>query len=465
MKKVTKFLSLVLVLAMVVSCLAACGSKNETKDEKKEPAAVKTEFGEQGKVLNIYCWNEEFKQRLEELYPGYTKVDAATGKIGDVTVKWNITPSENNAYQQALDNALKQQGSASADDKVDLFLIEADYALKYVEPNVSHALAEVGIDVAKDFKNQYTYTQDIVKDSKGNIKGTSWQGCPAALIYRTDIAEEVLGTSDVDKVQEYVKDWASFEATAAKMKEKGYTMVAGFDDTYRVFSNNVKSAWVNGTKVQIDDRIWEWVEQTKKFTDNGYNVKDSLWGDNGWKSGFDMSGKVFCYFGPAWFIDFCMNCSEPGSVGEAGKWHITVGPEGYFWGGTWICAAAGTDNEVLIKDIMMKMTADTDTLVKLAQTFSDFVNDQPAMEKLAADNTVGNKYLGGQNIYGILAEGAKKIHIDYASAYDQGCNEKFQAAMKEYYLGNCTKEEALENFKKEIKTLYPELNTDDLKVK
>ena len=26
---------------------------------------------DEGKVLNIYCWNEEFKSRLTDHYPGY----------------------------------------------------------------------------------------------------------------------------------------------------------------------------------------------------------------------------------------------------------------------------------------------------------------------------------------------------------------------------------------------------------
>ena len=133
-----------------------------------------------------------------------------------------------------------------------------------------------------------------------------------------------------------------------------------------------------------------------------------------------------------------------------------------FWGGTWVCAATGTDNSELVKDIILKMTADTDILVKLAQTFSDFVNDKPAMEKLAADSSIGNKYLGGQNLYGVLAEGANKISIKYASAYDQGCNENFQACMKEYFLGNATLDEAIEAFKVKIKTVYPDLKTDKI---
>ena len=70
---------------------------------------------------------------MTDHYPGYKKVSDTEGKIGDVTVKWTITPSDDNAYQNALDEALKKQDSAAADDKIDLFLVEADYALKYVD--------------------------------------------------------------------------------------------------------------------------------------------------------------------------------------------------------------------------------------------------------------------------------------------------------------------------------------------
>ena len=38
--------------------------------------------------------------------------------------------------------------------------------------------------------------------------------------------------------------------------------------------------------------------------------------------------------------------------GSYGDWGVVKGPQGYFWGGTWICAAAGTDNQDLIKDIV-----------------------------------------------------------------------------------------------------------------
>ena len=64
----------------------AASTEAAASTEVAEPAA------EEGKVFNIYCWNEEFKSRLTDHYPGYEEVDGTTGKIGDITVKWNITP-------------------------------------------------------------------------------------------------------------------------------------------------------------------------------------------------------------------------------------------------------------------------------------------------------------------------------------------------------------------------------------
>ena len=74
----------------------------------------------EGKVLNIYCWNGDFRKYVEAYYK------APEG----VTFNWIEVANEGGAYQTALDQALMNQESASADDKVDIFLAEADYILK-----------------------------------------------------------------------------------------------------------------------------------------------------------------------------------------------------------------------------------------------------------------------------------------------------------------------------------------------
>ncbi|HIW81389.1 MAG TPA: ABC transporter substrate-binding protein [Candidatus Acetatifactor stercoripullorum] len=470
MKK--KVLSALLATAMITTMLAGCGSEpaasesqtsseapvSESSSSEPSSEAADTESAEaadEGKILNIYCWNEEFKTRLTDHYPGYTEVDGTTGTIGDVTVKWNITPSDDNAYQNNLDATLLGQADAAADDKIDIFLIEADYALKYVDTEYTMPIADLGITDA-DLANQYQYTKDIVTDSNGVLKGLSWQGCPGVMVYSRDVATEVFGTDDPAVIQEKVADWDTFKATAAELAAAGYHMTSSVNDTYRVYSNNVSTKWVVDGKIVIDDNLMKWVQDSKEMVDAGETTTYELWSDD-WSKGFYPEGKVFSYFGPAWFVDFSMAADAEGSIANLGKWAATEGPQGFFWGGTWICAATGTDNATLVKDIMLQLTTNEEIMTGIVEADNDFVNNKPAMEAMAADPDYQSAVLGGQNPLPMYCAGAEKIDLSNLSAYDQGCNEEFQSAMKNYFDGNATLDEALDLFYTAVEEKYPEL--------
>lgn len=452
MKK--KVLSVLLAVTMLAGTLVACGS---------QPAAGGNQGGnenvgagtEEGKVLNIYCWNNEFRERVVNLYPGYTKTDETHGTIGDVSVVWHETPNEGNAYQNNLDETLLKQDSAAADDKIDMFLIEADYALKYVDTGYTMAVKDLGITDA-DIANQYKYTQDVVTDSNGVLKGLSWQGCPGVLFYNREAAKEVFGSDDPATVQENVKDWATFNATAQAVSDKGYKIVSSAVDTYRTYSNNVTKPWVVDGKITIDDNIMNWVNDSKALVDADYTGTHDLWSSD-WSAGFFPEGKVFCYFGPAWFVNFSMSADQEGSVGYNGGWGATEGPQGFFWGGTWICAATGTDNPSLVKDIMLQMTTNQQIMTDIVTKYDDFVNNKPAMEAMAADTGYSSKILGGQNPLAMYCAGVDGLDLSNLSKYDQGCNEEFQKAMKNYFEGNATLDEALDLFYKAVVEKYPEL--------
>ena len=467
MKK--KALSVLLATAMVATLLAGCGAapaaeapapaateEAPAEEEEEAPAEEVAEepAAEEGKVLNIYCWNEEFKSRLTDHYPGYEEVDGTHGKIGDVDVVWNITPSDDNAYQNNLDATLLKQADAAADEKIDLFLVEADYALKYVDTDYTMSVTDLGLTDA-DLANQFQYTKDIVTDSNGVLKGVSWQGCPGILFYNRDVAAEVLGTEDPDEVQEFVKDWAAYKETADKMKAAGYTVCSSVNDTFRVYSNNVTSKWVVDGKVNIDPNIEAWVNDSKALVDDGETGTFDLWGDD-WSKGFYPEGNVFSYFGPAWLINFCMAADQEGSVGFNGRWGGCVGPQSFFWGGTWICGATGTDNASLVADIMKQLTCNADIMKEIVEKDDDFANNTAAMEEMAASDYT-SKVLGGQNPLPMYMAGAANIDLSNLSAYDQGCNEEFQAAMKNYFEGNATYEEALDLFYTGVTEKYPEL--------
>ena len=132
----------------------------------------------------------------------------------------------------------------------------------------------------------------------------------------------------------------------------------------------------------------------------------------------------------------------------------------YYWGGTWICAATGTDNANLVKDIILTMTTDKAVLKDIATQDQDCVNSKSVLADLAGSDDGNIALLGGQNPYKQLADGAEKVDLSNISAYDQGCNEEIQKAAKNYFQGNATKDEALDMFKKAIVEKYPELTAD-----
>jgi hypothetical protein len=87
---------------------------------------------------------------------------------------------------------------------------------------------------------------------------------------------------------------------------------------------------------------------------------------------------------------------------------------------------------------------------------------RPAMDAIAADTTYGSDFLGGQNHIALFKESAAKIDMKNACAYDQGCNEQMQNAMKDYFTGKTTSiADAMDAFKTALDAKYTGLTYDD----
>lgn len=480
MKK--RILAAVLATASILGTVAGCDStpatssgntesKNDTssttesKDEGKED-----EKKEEGKVLNIYAWNDEFKGFFEKYYQGLEyefeladgtkekrKFDKAPGleTLKGVTVNWIINPSDGGVYQQKLDAALQAQSGAAADDKVDMFLAEADYILKYTNSDFTMDVSTIGV---KTLDTQYNYTVQAASDADGKVKGVSFQCCPSALIYRRSIAKDVLGTDDPAEVQKKLGSWEDFDKVAAQAKEKGYYMTGSYVETFRTFSNNVSSAWVVNGALNIDKAIEDWTTQADTYLDKQYTLADGVWGDQKNAQMF-KDGKTMCFFGPAWYFNFSMKNAQDKEKGCYGDWAITTGPQEHFWGGTWILAATGTDNGTIVADIMKAFTENEDVCSKLVEEQKQFTNNMKVNQKYATDANFGNDFLGGQNDIALFVELAKNIKFEYKTKYDQLLSEKYPEYMLDYFQDKITKEEALANFYKFVNDTYADVKT------
>ena len=480
MKK--KLVSVLIAAAVVAGTLAGCGGGSDAGGESQGTDAetasdagsadagsadagsdVAAAGGEEGKVINIYSFNDELRTRITAVYSAIenTSDDGTVSTLNDGTeIHWVINPNQDGVYQDKLDEALLNQADAAADDKVDLFAAELDYIVKYTDANVDVAmpLSDLGINPDADLAEQFAFTKTVASDVNGVQRASTWQACPGVLVYRRDIAKEVFGTDDPVEIGKKTADWATMKATAEELKAKGYYTFSSYADTFRTYSNNMAQEWVtieNPTTVKVDQKVMDWVTDSKEWLDAGYfdpTVKGQWNAD--WYTAMGSGSKVFAFLFPAWAIDTQM---VPNWDGDAGAWAVTNAPLSFNWGGTFLLAATGTDNPQIVKDIILALTADKDNLTTITQKYSEFTNAQSVMGAAASNNTYASEFLGGQNPYGYFSDSLASIKMAPLSAYDQGCVELIQNSFSDYFQGQVDFDKAKENFETAIKERYPEI--------
>lgn len=426
-----------------------------------------------GTVLNIQCWNDEFRSFFNRYVTDEGKALLAQDKLMESevakTTKTGLhmegtpvvfveTPSADNAYQNQLDLVLPQNGKAKAEDKVDFFLAEADYITKYANSKLTQDVKALGVT---DMSQTYEYTVQACSAADGTVKGGSFQCAPSGMIYNREIAKDVFNTDDPVEIQKEVSSWEKFEAAAAKVKAKGYYMTACDAETYRLYSNNMETPWVDDKgNIKIPGAIEDWMDQTADFIEKGYTIAADVWsGDKtaliteDKEAGSKLegyAGKAFCCFGPAWYYNFCMgDCT-------AGDWALCAGPKAHFWGGTWIMAAAGSDNTDLVAKVINQFLNDEATNKALINNEDQFTNNKKVNTEIA---NAGRSctFLGGQNDTKIWVGMAEDIQFRFPTIYDQACNEKIQGKFREYLTKEVTREKAVTNFYDAMLEAYPNL--------
>ena len=457
MKK--RLLAGAMAVASIAALLAGCGGSGSS--QAAGDATANTASAE-GQVINIYSWNDEFRTRLEAVYPevDHTSDDGTVTYLKDGTeIHWVINPNQDGVYQQKLDEALLNQATAAADDKIDIFLSETDYVYKYTDADadVAMPLTDLGIDPDTDMADQYPFTKTTASDQNGVQRSSTWQCCPGLLVYRRDIAKDVFGTDDPAVIGEKVKDWDTLKQTAEELKAKGYFTFASYADTFRVYGNNVSQPWVTAgeTTVKVDPLIMDWIESSKEWLDAGYldkTVKGQF--NDDWNKAMGSASKVFAFLPPPWGIDFTL---APNWDGVDGTWAVCNPPMTYNWGGSYVHACTGTDNPEHVKDIILSMTANKGNLIKISKDYQDFTNTVSGMQEASTDDSFASSFLGGQNAYAYYAPVAENIQIAPLSAYDQGCVELIQNSFSDYFQGNVDFDRAKENFETAIKERYPDI--------
>ena len=477
MNKLKKTLALVATLAIASTAFVACdddkdtstgnSTTNSTSDSKADSTADSkggeegngTKFTDDGDTLSVLCWTDNdlkfMIQHFEEANPDYA------GKVKYVKV--------------GEDNKTAKEQYATyfmGDEDADLFVLEADFILDYINnDDYSAPLSDLGFTEA-DFDGCYEYTVAVGTNDNGVLKGATWQSTPGAYVYRYDLAEKLLGVKTNEEMQAKMKDWDTVLKTAEELKTASDGKTALYDSLgglWQVYSYNRSSAWADADdKLVIDDYCKTYADIAKTMWDNGYVSTVNQWGE-GWLNQA-ANESVLGYTFTTWCLGAGaqLESAAGGVTREDGKddvinnpdlynkFDIIAGPSGYAWGGSWLALSPKCDNGTLAKAFIEHFTINEETMESYALFKGEFVNNPTVMEKVSKNEKSNNPMLR-TNPWSILFPAAENIDMTgKITAFDAQIKGVFNDAVTNYLKGTdgyATYDDMINEFKKAAATI------------
>lgn len=484
MNKLKRTLALMATLAMATTAFVGCGS-DETSSSSSSSSAPESsaESSEESSAAESSAAesSDASSEESSEAAPAGTAseevgaVDASVGVGGSdfVVASWNADDAEAmiNQWQTAtgktatFKNLSCKGGEASekfnnmfqAGDDLDLYFVEADWALMFInDDEKTLALDKLGF-TDDNFADIYAYTDEIGKSSSGVRKGVSWQAAAGGFAYRTDLAEQYLGVKSPEEMQAKVGDWDSFKAAAKTVSEQsgGKTALAdSLGGLWQVFSAGRTQPWVDSNDtLQIDDSCKEFADLAKELWDEGAVMQVDQWSPDWLPAG--QTDSVMGYFVSTWGFGDTILCGAAGGEGGAtyGKWNVCVGPQEYFWGGTWMVVNPKTDNGEECQSFIKTFTVDDASIKEYALNKPEYCNNMTVMADIVANPDYKDTYvlnnLGGQNYFEVLDQSVKGVNLNgLITPYDATIKSKFLETVKESYVkGGKSWDETVEDFK------------------
>ncbi len=384
----------------------------------------------------------------------------------------------------------------------DVFLGELDMVYQFEEGNY---LADIDalINADNDFNKFTTLTKEEMKSDftsyvwdggsfDGALNSISWQQTPGGIFFKTDMAKAVWGTNptfpaDNENTAEYntaVSEWMSMYKfntleglLTASEEVKAYNpnwRLFPDDQAIRHFSAGTDDApgWISSNGKISNEKMYlqmDYMNVVKGMY--GSSVSTSLtanaseWGD-AWYAGMGKSFKdvenneyqVMSYSMPTWGLEYILKPNvEKDSNGDLlGNWGMALGPNNYFWGGSFMNIYSGSKNKEMAYDFIKSFVFNDEYMLNRALGDGDVYSRASIMDQVSAEFT-GHEMLGGMNHIEIFMQAAKGINFKNVTAFDRRLSDMSGTYTNAYKKGDSTMEKALSDFYSEVKITFPDL--------
>lgn len=417
------------------------GTDNGSSIADDEDVELET-YGSGDQVLEVWSFTDEINTFVEEYYiPDNPDLDYQIEIV-------NIPTEE---FETKLDPII------STDDAPDVILLEQNFAKKYVESGLLADFAEFD-NIMQGSEDTYEYVTGIGTNEDGVFNATAWQAAPGAFFYRESMAEEFLGATSPEEVQEMISDWDGFVETARELNEASngekYMIASPGADLRFPYLGTRETGWVVDNELVIDDQVYEMLDTARLMVDEGLTLDVEAEGEEYFAG---MNGdEIFGYTLPTWALHFWL---KPNAENTAGDWKMVQGPAPYFRGGTWIGMLDNSDMKDAASELITYVGTSEDFLTQWAEDSGDVVSNQTVVESIKDDYS--DEFLGGQNHYAAFADMIEGINTDIITEYDQEINSLFlDHALTPYSKGEVEQEEAMDNFKTQVQNSYPDLTVE-----
>ena len=357
--------------------------------------------------------------------------------------------------------------AADSTTDCDIIICDMDWVRNYVESSeFTIPLAELGITAA-DYTDAYGYTIGVGTDNNGVLKGATFQATPGAFFYRADLAETYLKVTTPDEMQAKVKDWETFKATAKELADASNNTCAlacTEGGLWQVFQCNRSKAWVVDNKLEMDNAE-EFMDFVKEMFD-AKGVSDAPQWDDAWYATV-QDGKALGDFAPTWGLTGLTGSILGDMASEAhrdGDAYLSLcdGPQGWYWGGSYFCATNKCNTKKTAAEFIRFYTVNKDSMKAYSEKYGDFMNNKSAMNEIISAGTTKNPSLvGGQDHFAILSKTVGDIDVTgKLTVYDSKIKTLFNDSTKKYMQGDLDKQEAIDEFKNEVRAAFPDLQVD-----
>ena len=451
MKK--KILAALLTSAMILSiagCDQSAGNANNTGDNGTQAPSNSdnggsTPAGDSDKVLTILAWSGN--SDIQNMKKIFCEATGTSEDLINIVAQGKDGGEASEKYQQYL------TGSEDAD----LMCLEADWILKYINDDTLTAPMS-DLDIAESsLANAYKYTVEIGTNESGTFKAASFQATPGGFAYRADLAEQYLGVKSPAEMQEKVKDWDTFEKTAAELKEASggkCALVSTEGGLWQVYQANRTQAWVVDGKLVMDNAE-NFFDIAKKYKDEGYLFDAPQW-DAAWYASIS-NGDALGDFATTWSLttasDSMIAQFNGGKKDDEANMAFCAGPQNYYWGGTWLGVSTRCNTKELAKQFVEFFTCSDENMKKYVEGTNDYCNNSKVMKEISDAGTNKNPYLkDGQDQFAILKDAADGINMTgLITKYDSTIKTCFNDAVQAYIAGtHATKEDAIKAFKTDV---------------